>query len=308
MLVSSQESSSDPSGLRTRAQLLPPHCRHAWLPAVQGKRPGAPSPAPSGVSAHFASCQARSCHPTFPRGICPRLLGTPGGPCRHLGLCVCGAQGPAWDQGMPIQLPSPLAALNASKNETDHTSQSWMDKRSLEPERLQEESFLSGGSLISRTRCFGCKVQKQVMRKRLQPCCLNVNSGHRAVGQHEGFLACLQPSWAPCCGVKAPLRVHRHCSWKCRSRWGCCPILAASAAARLEPLGGGPASLEPWRWRQRSCSPAGHRHPALWGHLTWCPPCQARAGEERRQDFRAEPQSCSCEGSAQRFQREGRHT
>lgn len=164
------------------------------------------------------------------------------------------------------------------------------------------------GSLISRTRCFGFKVQRQMMCKRLQPCCLNVNSGRRAVGQHEGLLVCLQLPWAPCCGVKAPLRAHCHCSWKCWSWWGCCLIPGASAAARLEPLGGGPASLEPWRWRQRSCSPAGHWHPALWGHLTWCPPCQARAGEERRQDVRAEPQSCSCEGSAQRFQREGRRT
>lgn len=54
----------------------------------------------------------------------------------------------------------------------------------------------------------------------------------------------------------------------------------------------------PWCWRQQSCCPVGCWHPALWGHLTWCPPCQARAGEERRQDVEAEPQSCSCGWSA----------
>lgn len=113
---------------------------------------------------------------------------------------MCGTQWPAQGRGVPIQLPSPIAALNASKD-TNHTSQSWVDKRSLEPERLclsgsgglQEESFLSRGSLISPTQCFGFKVQKHVMFKRLQLCCLKVNSGHRAVGQHEGFLLCLQP-------------------------------------------------------------------------------------------------------------------
>ena len=54
----------------------------------------------------------------------------------------------------------------------------------------------------------------------------------------------------------------------------------------------------PWCWRQQSCCPVGCWHPALWGHLTWCPPFQARAGEERRQDVGAEPQSCSCGWSA----------
>lgn len=174
----------------------------------------------------------------------PRLLGTPGGPCRHSGLCVCGAPWPAQGQGLPIQPPSLIAALHALKNDTDHTSQSWVDKHSLEPERprlsgsggLQEESFLSRGSLISRTRCFGFKVQKHVMFKCLQPCCLKVNSGHRAVGQREGFLLCLQPARAPCCGVKTPSRAPCCHSWKCRSRWGYCLIPGPSAAPRLEPL------------------------------------------------------------------------
>lgn len=206
------------------------------------------------------------------------------------------AQWPAWGQGVPIQLPSPIATLNASQD-TNHTSQSWMDKRSLEPERLclsgsgglPEESFLSRGSLISRTRCFGFKVQKHVMFKRLQPCCMKVNPGHRAVGQHEGFLLCLQPSWAPCCGVNTPSRVHCRHSGKCRSRWGYCLSPGPSVAPRLEPLGGGLASLVPWCWHQLSCCPVGRWHPALWEHLTWCPPCQARAGEERRGDRTSGP-------------------
>lgn len=90
--------------------------------------------------------------------------------------------------------------------------------------------------MISRTWCFGFKVQKHVMFKCLQPCCLKVNSGHRAVGQREGFLLCLQPARAPCYGVKTPSRARCCHSWKCRSRWGYCLIPGPSAAPRLEPL------------------------------------------------------------------------
>ena len=133
---------------------------------------------------------------------------------------------------------------------------------------LQEESFLSRGSLISPTQCFGFKVQKHVMFKRLQLCCLKVNSGHRAVGQHEGFLLCLQPSWAPCCGVNTPSCVHCRHSWKCRSRRGYCLIPGPSVAPRLEPLGGGPGGVGGW----------GGPHPAAFEPSTqWLAPPTARA-------------------------------
>lgn len=230
---------------------------------------------------------------------------------------MCGTQWPAQGRGVPIQLPSPIAALNASKD-TNHTSQSWVDKRSLEPERLclsgsgglQEESFLSRGSLISPTQCFGFKVQKHVMFKRLQLCCLKVNSGHRAVGQHEGFLLFLQPSWAPCCGVNTPSRVHCRHSWKCRSRRGYCLIPGPSVAPRLEPLGGGPGFPGALVLAPAQLLPRGALASCPLGASDLVPtlPGKSRRGEERRQDIGAEPQSCSRWGSAQRFQRAGRHT
>ena len=47
---------------------------------------------------------------------------------------MCGAHWPARGQGLPIQLPSLIATLHVLKNGTDHISQSWVDKHSLESE------------------------------------------------------------------------------------------------------------------------------------------------------------------------------